>query len=227
MSIELIEDEDDQIVDKLNGLQINKPKFPPIEELDLDNLEPSRERALDAKERGNKFFAKGDYENALECYAEALLFVPEEDVEDRAVYHNNKAAAHIMRKEWQDVIDETTTAIHLKQGNVKAYSRRARAFEHLDRMSDALDDYKIVANLEPTKANQRKVEEIEKIVQERFEKQKDEMLGKLKDFGNAILGKFNMSLDQFQATKDPNTGAYSLSFGNKPAASEAKSPSDS
>lgn len=36
--------------------------------------------------------------------------------------------------------------------------------------------------------------------------------GKLKDMGNSILGKFGMSLDNFKAEKDPNTGAYSIKF---------------
>lgn len=36
--------------------------------------------------------------------------------------------------------------------------------------------------------------------------------GKLKDIGNGILGKFGMSLNNFNAVKDPNTGSYSISF---------------
>ena len=39
------------------------------------------------------------------------------------------------------------------------------------------------------------------------------MLGKLKDLGNSILGRFGMSLDSFKATKDPTTGSYNISFG--------------
>ena len=39
------------------------------------------------------------------------------------------------------------------------------------------------------------------------------MLGKLKDLGNTILGKFGLSLDNFKAKKDESTGAYSISFG--------------
>ena len=34
----------------------------------------------------------------------------------------------------------------------------------------------------------------------------------LKGFGNTILGKFGLSLDNFKAEKDPSTGAYSVQF---------------
>lgn len=36
--------------------------------------------------------------------------------------------------------------------------------------------------------------------------------GKLKEMGNSILGRFGMSVDNFKAVKDPNTGSYSVSF---------------
>ncbi|EAY78997.1 hypothetical protein OsI_34106 [Oryza sativa Indica Group] len=36
--------------------------------------------------------------------------------------------------------------------------------------------------------------------------------GKLKDLGNSVLGRFGMSVDNFKAVKDPNTGSYSISF---------------
>ena len=45
----------------------------------------------------------------------------------------------------------------------------------------------------------------------KLEQQKEE-LGKLKELGNGILGKFGMSLDNFKAEKDPATGSYNISF---------------
>ena len=46
----------------------------------------------------------------------------------------------------------------------------------------------------------------------KLEAQKEEMMGKLKDLGNSILGNFGMSLDNFKTVKDPATGSYSISF---------------
>ncbi len=42
---------------------------------------------------------------------------------------------------------------------------------------------------------------------------REEMVGKLKELGNGLLGKFGLSLDNFKAEKDPATGAYSIKFG--------------
>ena len=42
---------------------------------------------------------------------------------------------------------------------------------------------------------------------------KDEMLGKLKGFGNTILGKFGMSLDNFKLTPQEG-GGYSVAYEN-------------
>jgi hypothetical protein len=57
---------------------------------------------------------------------------------------------------------------------------------------------------------------LEKPAAEERERQKEEMIGKLKDLGNTVLGKFGMSLDNFKATQDPNTGSYSINFVQNP-----------
>jgi hypothetical protein len=41
---------------------------------------------------------------------------------------------------------------------------------------------------------------------------KEEMLSTLKGFGNSLLGKFGLSLDNFKAEQDPATGSYSIQF---------------
>ena len=44
------------------------------------------------------------------------------------------------------------------------------------------------------------------------EKLKEETMEQLKGLGNSVLGMFGMSLDNFEAKKDPSTGSYSISF---------------
>ncbi|KAK2079718.1 hypothetical protein QBZ16_002113 [Prototheca wickerhamii] len=67
--------------------------------------------------------------------------------------------------------------------------------------------------LEPeSKAISAGISRLEPLVEQRREKLKDEMLGKLKELGNTVLNKFGMSLDNFKAEKDPSTGSYSIRF---------------
>ncbi len=44
------------------------------------------------------------------------------------------------------------------------------------------------------------------------EKLKEEMMGKLKDMGNSLLGHFGLSVDNFKFDKDPKTGGYNINF---------------
>ena len=44
------------------------------------------------------------------------------------------------------------------------------------------------------------------------EDMKEEMIGKLKDLGNSILGNFGLSTDNFKAEKDDATGSYNIQF---------------
>lgn len=86
-------------------------------------------------------------------------------------------------------------------------------FEKFQKLEEALADAELWVTLDP-KSLQAKdaVSRLKKAVQERDEKLKEEMMGKLKDMGNWVLGKFGLSLDNFKAVQDPKTGSYSINF---------------
>ena len=141
---------------------------------------------------------------------------PHEYGDKLAVYHCNRAACllHLGRNE--EAITDCDIAILLNPKYVKAMIRRMTAFENTERTEDALNDAKMAQTLDPANADiRRHVNRLQKIENERMEKLKEETMGKLKDLGNSILGNFGLSLDNFKAQQDPNTGSYNISFENK------------
>lgn len=74
----------------------------------------------------------------------------------------------------------------------------------------ALEDAKKIEELDPMYPNIHKtVLELDKLQKEKFEKMKTEVMGNLKSLGNTILGKFGMSLDNFNLGQNPD-GTYNI-----------------
>uniref|UniRef100_A0A7S4RC79 Tetratricopeptide repeat protein 1 n=1 Tax=Ditylum brightwellii TaxID=49249 RepID=A0A7S4RC79_9STRA len=142
---------------------------------------------------------------------------PHEHAKQLSVYHCNRAACLLHLQERNDeAINDCTIALLLNPTYVKALIRRMTAYENIDDTESALKDAQAALMIDPKNTNARKnVTRLEKLEKERMEKLKDETIGKLKDLGNSILGNFGLSLDNFNAVKDPNTGSYSISFDNK------------
>merc|ERR1711972_347264 len=107
-------------------------------------------------------------------------------------------------------------AINDDENYAKAFLRRSVAQEALSHWGEALEDLKKAIELDPSIRNREntRLGFLERRAAEQFEKDKDEMIGKLKDLGNAVLGKFGMSCDNFKMEQDPNTGGYSIRFQN-------------
>jgi hypothetical protein len=75
-------------------------------------------------------------------------------------------------------------------------------------------DYKRILEITPnSQLAQDAVRRLPPIIEEKLERDKAEMLGKLKDLGNVVLGKlFGISLDNLQFQQDPTTGSYSMNM---------------
>uniref|UniRef100_A0A0A9CZE8 Uncharacterized protein n=1 Tax=Arundo donax TaxID=35708 RepID=A0A0A9CZE8_ARUDO len=177
--------------------------------------EKARSQAGDAKAEGNKLFGAGQYEEALSQYETALQIAAElESAEDIcSACHSNRAVCFLKLGRYDDTIKECTKALELNPSYLKALLRRAEAHEKLEHYDGAISDMKKVIELDPSNQQaKRSLFRLEPLAAEKREKMKEEMIGKLKDLGNSVLGRFGMNVDNFKAVKDPNTGSYSISF---------------
>jgi tetratricopeptide (TPR) repeat protein len=132
---------------------------------------------------------------------------------ERAVFLCNRAAAALHLLRYEDAISDCSAALALDADYAKAYLRRATAHEALKQFVAAHDDYAALLRLDPASVPARQaLARCAPLADAERQRQKDEMLGKLKDLGNSLLGRFGLSLDNFVAQQDPSTGSYSINF---------------
>ncbi|TYH19880.1 hypothetical protein ES288_A05G386700v1 [Gossypium darwinii] len=188
---------------------------------DALNDEQLKEKALaqanDAKTEGNKLFGNGQYQEALLQYEVALQVTAEmpSATEIRSICHSNRAVCFLKLVNYEETIKECNKALELNASYMKALVRRGEAHEKLEHFEEAIADMKKILELDPANDQARKaIRRLEPLAAEKRDKMKEEMIGKLKELGNSVLGRFGMSIDNFKAVKDPNTGSYSISFQN-------------
>ncbi|KAL8951661.1 MAG: hypothetical protein Q9222_002389 [Ikaeria aurantiellina] len=112
---------------------------------DLPQIDPSTVESLSDQERkeyasklkvaGNKAYGDKSYNDAIDLYGKAILCKPD------PIFYSNRAACYNALGNWDKVVEDTTAAIALDSEYVKALNRRANAYEHLEKFSEALLDY--------------------------------------------------------------------------------------
>ncbi|GAB2267480.1 hypothetical protein Dimus_002463 [Dionaea muscipula] len=215
------DDRDGEIAKQLEDGGSKERTVPPRDEAYEDALNDDQlkqralEQANEAKAEGNVLFKDGQYEDALLKYEVGLQLAPEmpSSVELRSICHANRSMCYLKLGKYEETVKECTKALELNQAYTKVLFRRAEAYEKLERFDDAINDMKKILDLDPSNDHARRsIARLEPLAREKMEKMKEEMIGKLKEMGNSILGRFGMSVDNFKTVKDPNTGSYSVSF---------------
>ncbi|XP_060528150.1 tetratricopeptide repeat protein 1 [Cylas formicarius] len=179
--------------------------------------EDRRNRAIDLKSIGNQKFKEESYADSIQFYTDGLRICPLKFQIDRSMLYANRAASKAKLNRKLSAIEDCSKAIELNGNYVKAYLRRAKLYEETEKFDESLEDYKKILEIDSgcQEALAAQVR-LPPMINERNEKLKTEMLGKLKDLGNVILRPFGLSTDNFQLTQDPNSGSYSINFSQAP-----------
>ncbi|EPQ10387.1 Tetratricopeptide repeat protein 1 [Myotis brandtii] len=176
-----------------------------------------REESTRLKEEGNEQFKKGDYIEAERSYSQALQMCPSCFQKDRSILFSNRAAARMKQDKKEMAISDCSKAIQLNPSYIRALLRRAELYESTDKLDEALEDYKSILEKDPSVHQAREAcMRLPKQIEERNERLKEEMLGKLKDLGNLVLRPFGLSTENFQIKQDSSTGSYSINFVQNP-----------
>ncbi|XP_050293749.1 tetratricopeptide repeat protein 1 isoform X3 [Anthonomus grandis grandis] len=190
--------------EKLKDLEIS---------LSEEEKEQRHKKALELKVEGNNVFKQEKLLEAIDLYTEGLRICPLKFDSDRAVLYANRGACKAKLDRKESAIEDCTKAIELNSTYVRAYLRRAKLYEDSDKLDESLEDFKKLLELDPgNKDALAATVRLPPKINEKNEKLKEEMMGKLKDLGNVILRPFGLSTDNFKLTQDPNTGGYSVNF---------------
>jgi len=174
------------------------------------------ELAKEIKAEGNDLFRAKEYQEALGVYSKAYSCVPPNEKEFQSILLGNRAACLARLEKWDEVVSEASESLALNPEYVKVLARRAEAYEKLKKYQDAIADWKEVDRLDPNhRFAKKKLRELKPLAEAEFEKQKEEVMGQVKDLGNKVLGWFGMSVDDFGFEQDPATGSYSINMKNR------------
>ncbi|KXJ84522.1 hypothetical protein RP20_CCG027134 [Aedes albopictus] len=173
----------------------------------------NKAKADELKAQGNELFKQGDFNKSANVYTEALRICPLEYSAERSILFANRAAAKTKLNFKPSAIDDCTKAIEHNPKYLKALLRRATLYEEADKLDESMEDFKKILELDPANVEAKAAQvRLEPKIQERNERLKEEMMGKLKDLGNMILRPFGLSTQNFEMQQDPSTGSYSINF---------------
>lgn len=99
--------------------------------------------AVAAKDKGNVYFQKRQYDVAIEMYSSAIEKFENNETScnlELAACYQNRAAAQIYMKQYGNSISDATKAIELNDHYSKAYFRRAKAYHEQKKYYRALQD---------------------------------------------------------------------------------------
>ncbi|XP_049985781.1 RNA polymerase II-associated protein 3 [Alexandromys fortis] len=134
----------DSILDELDKEDSTHDSVSQESESEDDGVRVDSQKALILKEKGNKYFKQGKYDEAIECYTKGMDADPY-----NPVLPTNRASAYFRLKKFAVAESDCNLAIALSRTYTKAYARRGAARFALQKLEEARKDYEKVLELEP------------------------------------------------------------------------------
>mmetsp|Transcript_17440 Transcript_17440/g.43172 ORF Transcript_17440/g.43172 Transcript_17440/m.43172 type:complete len:256 (-) Transcript_17440:193-960(-) len=103
--------------------------------------------AQDYKERGNAYYNRQEYDEAVSCYAKAVDLDPT----NHAVY-TNRAAAHFALQNFADALADAAVSTELEPAWTKGHYRAGAALTAMARYDEAVEAFQCGISKDPTNA---------------------------------------------------------------------------
>jgi tetratricopeptide (TPR) repeat protein len=101
------------------------------------------EKALKEKQKGNAEFAAGNFQRALELYTRAIKLHPED-----GIFYSNRALAYLRLGRFEEAVSDCSASI-ARGATIKAYARRAAAYDGMGLHKEAARDHRQALAFEP------------------------------------------------------------------------------
>ncbi|KAM9671467.1 RNA polymerase II-associated protein 3 isoform 1-T5 [Trichechus inunguis] len=134
----------DSILDELDKEDSTHDSVSQESESEEDGIHVDSQKALALKEKGNRYFKQGKYDEAVDCYTKGMDADPY-----NPVLPTNRASAYFRMRKFAVAESDCNLAIALNRSYTKAYARRGAARFALQKLEDAKKDYEKVLELEP------------------------------------------------------------------------------
>eukprot|EP01027_Heterolobosea_sp_BB2_P013484 GEZU01019452.1.p1 GENE.GEZU01019452.1~~GEZU01019452.1.p1 ORF type:complete len:699 (+),score=137.23 GEZU01019452.1:144-2099(+) len=159
-------------------------------------------KAEELKNKGNEYYKQGSYALAINHYTQAI-----EIDKTNAAYYGNRAAAHLMMKNYKQVIEDSKKAVELDHSFVKGYLRLATASVQLGLLTEALLHYDKVLSIEPENRSALAERRILQGVLDKINQAKALMLNKNRQYKQAHA-LFEEIFQQYPGASSSSSGQF-------------------
>ena len=174
------------------------------------------EKIINERKNAGVLYKNGEYLQALNTYSLLLKDAKRAELKEQCCILNcNKGICFNKLNEYDKALESFKEALKYNKYYSKALCNKMLLLNKKEEYLEAYEDFKRLKTLDYNLwENYRNLEgELNYKAEIQKKKMTDEMLGKLKDMGNTILGKFGLSLNNFQM-KPNGQGGYSIQYNN-------------